>query len=65
MAKYIVKRCYGGDTQVFENKELFDAWIKKMASTNFNIYRIVGDENSGHYWLDFESMYEVNVKDID
>lgn len=62
--KYIVKRCYGGATTIMDQPQ-FDAWVKEMAATNCNHYRIVGDQDSGHYWLDFESMYEVNVENVD
>lgn len=62
--KYTVRRCYGGATIVMDQAQ-FDAWVKEMAATNYNQYRIVGDQESGHYWLDFDNMYEITEEVVD
>lgn len=62
--RYIVKRCYGGATIVMDQAQ-FNAWVREMAATNYNQYRIVGDQESGHYWLDFDNMYEITEEVVD
>ena len=46
------------NTYYFTEEE-FNEWKRKMAAEHYNMYRIVGDPNSDHYFLDFENMWEV------
>lgn len=41
----------------------YDEWVRMKASYTYGIYRIVGDESSGHYCIDFDMMYQVDVEE--
>lgn len=41
----------------------FNDWMHMNAAAHYHFFRIVGDEASGHYFVDFEEMWEVTVVD--
>lgn len=41
----------------------YNNWVTDNATRNYGLYRIVGDPNSNHFYVDFELMYEVNVEE--
>lgn len=62
MKKYIVNNAFFNKnvkTEMTENEYM--AWVKVNAAAHYNMFRVVGDEASGHFYIDFEEMWEVNV----
>lgn len=65
MKKYVVNlyglKAENWKTEMTENE--YRKWVVSHARDNYGIFRIVGDRNSNHFYIDFEQMYEVTVID--
>lgn len=65
MKKYIVNSTYGNKTKTELTPFEYLSWLKFNAKRNYNYYRIVGDETSNHFYVDFDNMWEVTVVEKD
>ena len=64
MKKYIVNHAFcRKDVKTEMTQEEFNKWLRMMAAAHYGLYRIVGEESSGHYYVDFEEMWEVTIVD--
>ena len=62
MKKYIVNSAYFNKNVKTEmTQEEFDKWMRVNAAAHYGFFRIVGEESSGHYYVDFDEMWEVTV----
>lgn len=64
MKRYIVNNAYFNKnvkTEMSQNE--FNTWMQVNAAAHYNMFRIVGDNASGHYFVDFDEMWEVTVID--
>lgn len=64
MKTYIVNHafCYK-DRKTKMTEEEYNKWIAVNANAYGGFYRVVGEEASGHYYVDFDQMWEVTVVD--
>lgn len=62
MKKYIVNHAFCNKNVKTEMTEQeFNKWMRVNAAAHYNMFRIVGEEDSGHYFVDFDEMWEVTV----
>lgn len=64
MKTYIVNNAFfNKNSKVEMNEQEYNKWLQVNAAAHYNMFRVVGDEASGHFYIDFEEMWEVTVID--
>ena len=62
MKKYIVNSAYfNKDVKTEMTEQEFITWMQVNSAAHYNLFRVVGNEDSGHYYIDFDEMWEVTV----
>lgn len=62
MKKYIVNNAFFNKNAKTEmTEEEYKKWLRVNATAHYGFFRVVGEEESGHYFIDFDEMWEVTV----
>lgn len=62
MKKYIVNSAYFNKNEKTEMSESeYKKWLSVNAKAHYNMFRVIGEESSGHFYIDFDEMWEVTV----